>query len=53
MANAIAFLASDRSNYINGREIVVDGGMESTLMNNVPELPGAGRASVDAQITWF
>jgi NAD(P)-dependent dehydrogenase (short-subunit alcohol dehydrogenase family) len=38
MANTIAFLASDRSNYINGQEIVVDGGMESTLMNNVPRV---------------
>jgi len=42
MANAIAFLASDRSNYINGKEIVVDGGMESTLMNNVPRVARSG-----------
>jgi NAD(P)-dependent dehydrogenase (short-subunit alcohol dehydrogenase family) len=32
LANVIAFLASDRSDYINAQEIVVDGGLNSTLM---------------------
>lgn len=32
LANLIAFLASDRSGYINAQEIVVDGGLNSTLM---------------------
>ncbi len=32
LANTIAFLASDRSGYINAQEIVVDGGIGCTLM---------------------
>lgn len=32
LANTIAFLASDRSEYINAQEIVVDGGISCTLM---------------------
>lgn len=32
LANTIAFLASDRSAYINAQEIVVDGGISCTLM---------------------
>jgi NAD(P)-dependent dehydrogenase (short-subunit alcohol dehydrogenase family) len=32
LANTIAFLASDRSSYINAQEIVVDGGISCTLM---------------------
>lgn len=32
LANTIAFLASDRSSYINAQEIVVDGGIGCTLM---------------------
>jgi NAD(P)-dependent dehydrogenase (short-subunit alcohol dehydrogenase family) len=33
LANTIAFLASDRSSYINAQEIVVDGGIGCTLMD--------------------
>lgn len=33
LANTIAFLASDRSNYINAQEILVDGGISCTLMD--------------------
>lgn len=39
IANAIAFLASERAAYVNGQEVVVDGGFAQTLMSHVPR-PG-------------
>lgn len=39
MADTAMFLASDRAGYINGQEIVVDGGLSQTLMGSVPR-PG-------------
>ena len=39
MADVILFLASNRSAYVNGDEITVDGGYANMLMNLVPR-PG-------------
>src|SRR6185369_12633247 len=39
MADAMLFLASDRASYVNGDEIMVDGGYANMLMNLVPR-PG-------------
>lgn len=39
MADVTLFLASDRSSYVNGEEILVDGGYANMLMNLVPR-PG-------------
>lgn len=39
IAHAAAFLLSERADYINGAELVVDGGMEGMLMHIVPR-PG-------------
>ena len=39
MADVILFLASDRASYVNGDEIMVDGGYANMLMNLVPR-PG-------------
>lgn len=39
IANVAVFLASERSGYVNGAEISVDGGMSSMLMDMVPR-PG-------------
>ena len=36
IANAALFLLSERSSYINGGEVVVDGGMEGMLMDLIP-----------------
>lgn len=37
LANVIAFVASDRAGYINGQDILVDGGLSQTLMGLVPK----------------
>lgn len=39
IADVVAFLASARADYVNGAEIVVDGGLECMLMDLVPR-PG-------------
>jgi NAD(P)-dependent dehydrogenase (short-subunit alcohol dehydrogenase family) len=43
IANAVAFLASDKSAYISGAELLVDGGANTILMGQVPR-PGFERA---------
>jgi NAD(P)-dependent dehydrogenase (short-subunit alcohol dehydrogenase family) len=37
LTSVIAFLASDRSSYINGEDLLVDGGFSRTLMAHVPQ----------------
>ncbi|SCK29710.1 NAD(P)-dependent dehydrogenase, short-chain alcohol dehydrogenase family [Variovorax sp. HW608] len=47
IADAALFLASPRSAYVNGAELVVDGGMSSMLMDMVPR-PGFNRTPATA-----
>lgn len=42
MAHVVLFLASDRAAYVNGQEVIVDGGFEHMLMSLVPR-PGFER----------
>jgi NAD(P)-dependent dehydrogenase (short-subunit alcohol dehydrogenase family) len=42
MAQVVLFLASDRAAYVNGQEIIVDGGFEHMLMGLIPR-PGYER----------
>lgn len=39
LANVITFMASDRSAYINGQDILVDGALNQVLMNFIPKPP--------------
>ncbi|MEX3939898.1 SDR family NAD(P)-dependent oxidoreductase [Paraburkholderia sp. BR10937] len=36
MAEAILFLASNRSSYINGEDLLIDGGLSQVVMANIP-----------------
>jgi len=44
MAEVVLFLASDRAGYVNGQEIIVDGGFDQMLMSLVPR-PGFERGN--------
>lgn len=39
LADVILFIASERASYINGQDLLVDGGFTNTLMTTVPKLP--------------
>ncbi|MGI4812285.1 MAG: SDR family NAD(P)-dependent oxidoreductase [Janthinobacterium lividum] len=39
IANAVVFLASERADYVNGAELMVDGGLDNMVMDMVPR-PG-------------
>ncbi|MEZ2624867.1 SDR family NAD(P)-dependent oxidoreductase [Paenalcaligenes hominis] len=44
IANAVLFLASERAGYVNGTELLVDGGMSTVLMDMVPR-PGFNKVT--------
>ncbi|MDO4680770.1 MAG: SDR family oxidoreductase [Aerococcus sp.] len=48
IANAVLFLASDRSDYINGAEIPVEGGIRLMMQDMIPK-PGGRRAFAKEQ----
>ncbi|WP_028030248.1 SDR family NAD(P)-dependent oxidoreductase [Gemmobacter nectariphilus] len=41
LADAVIYLSSPRASYVNGAEIVVDGGFSDTLMAHIPRAYGA------------
>lgn len=43
IAKAITFLVSDKAEYVNGAELLVDGGLSGILLGQVPR-PGFEKA---------